>query len=120
MFIRTKVVKGFTYYQVVRAERDGARVRQVIVAALGRNPTVEAALKAEKRSLARLRRDRGRWPEAIDPAALPKTSAARLARLDERIEKSSERIDLLTSVQKTMKADAKNRARRADEKTVEG
>ena len=46
VFIRTKVVKGSTYYQVVRAERDGARVRQVIVAALGRNPTVEAALNA--------------------------------------------------------------------------
>ena len=119
MFIRTKVVKGATYYQVVRAERDGARVRQVIVAALGRNPTVAASLKAERRSLARLRRDRGSRPEAID-AALPKTTAARLARLDERIEQSSERIDLLTGVQKTMKADAKNRARRANDKTVEG
>jgi hypothetical protein len=92
-------------------------VHQRVVAALGRNPTIGAAIKAEKRSLACLRRSRDRLPE-VDPTAYGKTLAARLARLDARIEKSTKRIDLLRGLIKAMKADPKKRG--ANEKTVEG
>jgi hypothetical protein len=120
VFIREKVVKGYCYFQVVRAVRDGAKVRQVIVAALGRNPTVEGALQAEKRSLARLRRDRGLWPARLDPSVYPKSITKRMASLDARIAESTERIERLKGIIKIMRAGAKNRARRANEKTGEG
>jgi hypothetical protein len=43
MFIRSKDVKGHTYYQVVRSYRDGGRVRQQTLASLGTHPTIEQA-----------------------------------------------------------------------------
>lgn len=117
MYIRTKIVKGFTYYQVVAGHRDGAKVRQKIVAALGQSPTVEGALKVEKRRLSRLRSQRKRYPETIDPAVWSKTDTARLTRLDERIIESVEQIERLTGIIKTMKADTKKRS--ANHKAVE-
>jgi hypothetical protein len=119
VFIRTKTVKGSTYFQVVRADRDGDRVRQTVLASLGQNPTVEAAIKAERRSLARLRRERGLWPGTVESATHGKTLAARLARLDARIARSAGRIDHLTGLQRTMRSDASNKARRSNEKTKE-
>jgi hypothetical protein len=41
MFIRSKVVDGQTYYQVVRTYRDRGRVRQQTLASLGKHPTIE-------------------------------------------------------------------------------
>jgi len=35
MFIRSKIARGKTYYQIVEGVRDGARVRQRVVVALG-------------------------------------------------------------------------------------
>src|SRR5262249_8813214 len=43
MFIRSKVVKGRTYYQVVESYRDCGRVRQRTLASLGTHPTIEGA-----------------------------------------------------------------------------
>src|SRR3954447_13846248 len=45
MFVRSKVVKGHTYYQLVEGYRDGSgRVRHRTVASLGREPTIRDAL----------------------------------------------------------------------------
>jgi hypothetical protein len=43
MFIRSKVVKGQTYYQLVEAFREAGRPRQRTLASLGTHPTIEAA-----------------------------------------------------------------------------
>jgi hypothetical protein len=43
MFLRSKVVKGRTYHQVVESYRDEGRVRQRTLASLGTHPTIEAA-----------------------------------------------------------------------------
>jgi hypothetical protein len=60
MYIRSKVVKGRTYYQLVEGKRertpDGSVVRQRIVMALGTCSTLPEALKARKRLLAQLRK----------------------------------------------------------------
>ena len=114
MFIRTKVVKGFTYHQVVRSQREGAKVRQVIVAHLGTSPTVGEALKAERKRLARRRRERGYWPATIDPAGHPESRLAKLARLDGRISESTARVELLTGVQETMEGKPERRTRSAN------
>jgi hypothetical protein len=43
MFIRSKVVKGRTYYQVIEAYRDDGRPRQRTLASLGTHSTIEEA-----------------------------------------------------------------------------
>jgi hypothetical protein len=43
MFVRSKVVKGRTYYQVVESYRSGGKVRHRTLASLGTCPTVEEA-----------------------------------------------------------------------------
>ncbi len=45
MFVRSKVVKGRTYYQVVETYRDGDRVRHHTLASLGTHSTIEEALR---------------------------------------------------------------------------
>ncbi len=47
MFIRSKVVKGRTYYQAVESYRDSkdGRVRQKTLASLGTHPTIEPAFR---------------------------------------------------------------------------
>lgn len=49
MFVRSKMVRGKTYYQVVETYRDGRRVRHRTLASLGRFATIEDAyLEAHK------------------------------------------------------------------------
>jgi hypothetical protein len=62
MFIRSKVVKGQTYYQVVNSYRDGetGRVRHRTVLSLARESSFRGALDVEIRRLAALRRERSR------------------------------------------------------------
>jgi hypothetical protein len=43
MYVRSRVVKGRTYYQVVESYRDGGRVRQRHLCSLGAHPTIEEA-----------------------------------------------------------------------------
>jgi hypothetical protein len=43
MFIRSKVVKGRTYYQVIEAYREDGQPRQRTLASLGTHPTIEGA-----------------------------------------------------------------------------
>ncbi len=45
MFIRRKIVRGKTYFQVVETYRDGARVRHRNIVSLGQHPTPEGALR---------------------------------------------------------------------------
>jgi hypothetical protein len=45
VFIRSKVVKGHTYYQIVEGVRTGPKVRQRIVLALGTSPDPRATLE---------------------------------------------------------------------------
>jgi hypothetical protein len=121
MFIRTKVAKGFTYYQVVRSERDGGKVYQVLVASLGRCPTVEEALKAETKRLSRLRRARAAWPIATDDATFAGysgTLVSRLADQDRWIRESAKRIELLTSVRAALGGEAKARVVTTDPETA--
>ena len=38
MYVRHKVIKGHTYYYLVRGERQGGKVRQKVVRYLGKQP----------------------------------------------------------------------------------
>jgi hypothetical protein len=97
MYIRTKVAKGQTYYQLVEGRREGGKVRQRIVAALGRSPTIEGSIADLKRALTRLRRKRSR----LDfPTSCSKVHAARLARLDANIAERAARVELLSGILK--------------------
>ena len=51
MFIRRKIVKGETYYQVVETYRDGAQVRHRNIVSLGQCPTPQEALKSALREI---------------------------------------------------------------------
>lgn len=75
MYIRSKVVKGAEYFQVVQGVREGGRVRHRTLVSLGRHPTVAEALEhekrvltARKRELTRLRRDHPDDPSFPDPS----------------------------------------------------
>src|SRR5947209_8420089 len=94
MFIRSKIAKGTEYYQVVHGYRDeSGRVRQRTVASLGRCPTVEDAIKAEKKKLSKLRRDRGRFIGQQYSWGLK-----RAEQLDRLIERSEAKVALLGSI----------------------
>jgi hypothetical protein len=51
MFIRSKRVGDKTYFQVVKGERRGGKVRQVVVLSLGTSPTLADAMKAASRKM---------------------------------------------------------------------
>jgi hypothetical protein len=81
MFVRSKVVKGLTYYQLVEGYRDSeGRVRHRNLASLGRHPTIEDAIAAgeagrsdaDRRRVERLRAildDQGRRRKEADESA---------------------------------------------------
>src|SRR5262249_47572950 len=60
MYVRSKVVKGETYFQIVEGVRHGQRVRQRLVLALGREPDPLAVLQQWKRGLSWLKSQRTR------------------------------------------------------------
>lgn len=71
MFVRSKVVKGRTYYQLVETSRDKetGRVRQRVLASLGTQPTIEGAFRAaEERYFVAPRRGGRRGAEAAEKA----------------------------------------------------
>jgi hypothetical protein len=84
MYVRKKTVKGRDYYQIVTGVRDGERVQQRIVLALGTTPDPRAALKGMERELARLRRERDRHTPR---EGMSRTTARTIERLDARIAK---------------------------------
>jgi hypothetical protein len=94
MFIRAKKVKGRVYYQLVQGYRDFVgKVRQRTIASLGTSPTVEDAIKAAKRELSGIRRQRGRYVGSYGS----KTIAAKIARLDRQEAAAVARLELLES-----------------------
>lgn len=90
MFIRKKEVKGCDYYSIVRSVREGARVRQVIVASLGPCDTVDGALRYYRRELADYQR-RAKRLERIDYATHRRAYAAATHQIG-RITATIERI----------------------------
>ena len=93
MYVRAKVVKGATYYQLVEGYRDDTgRVRHRTLVSLGRHPTVADALKATDREVRRLRRaletERDLWPAS---SARSPRSVARLAVLERQVARVEER-----------------------------
>ncbi len=96
MYVRSKVVKGHTYYQVVEGRRVGDLVRQHVVVALGTIEDPVKALAAMKRELARLKRARGKWGADCMPTA--KVAAAIVKRLDRQIAAIEPRVGILTSI----------------------
>lgn len=106
MYIRSKVAKGHTYYQVVEGKREGGRVRQRVVCALGTNSTLAAALAEFKVRLAKLRRWRTRLGNPSSKALID-----RGAQLDRMIADLAARVELLKELQKTSKVSTTPRPR---------
>jgi hypothetical protein len=101
VFVRSKVVKGFEYYQVVENRRVGGKVVQRVVIHLGLSETVGEALDAERRNRRVIRRQAARLRLANDT---PTTRKA-LARLSEREAASAARIERLKALFKLMPDD---------------
>ena len=51
-FIRKKQQKGKSYYYLVVNQRDGGKVKQKVIAYLGKHATLEAALQAMQQRMA--------------------------------------------------------------------
>jgi hypothetical protein len=51
-FVRSKNVRGYTYYQLVRNYREGGKHRQEVLGHLGPHDSLEAAILAEDRKVA--------------------------------------------------------------------
>jgi len=66
MFVRSRVVKGHTYYQLVHGYRDEAGAVRQKTLSLGPFETVEEALAFEKRQLPKYKRKRTEWKDCRD------------------------------------------------------
>jgi hypothetical protein len=51
VYVRSKIAKGETYYQIVEGVREGPRVRQRVVIALGRTSNPHVALEEWRQRL---------------------------------------------------------------------
>jgi hypothetical protein len=102
MYIRSKVVKGATYYQVVDGYRDAeGRVRHRTVASLGRCPTIEEAILQIGATEARIRRRLAKLPEA----GLSRTLRTKRDRLAARLTQQGARRTVLQEVAKAGSVD---------------
>src|SRR4051794_32879654 len=96
MFIRSKVAKGATYYQVVHGYRDeSGRGPHRTVASLGREPTAEGALAVERARAKSLNRMRSRVACISNPPAALK---ARVEALDRQIAAATAKVELLSAI----------------------
>jgi hypothetical protein len=66
-YVRKKRVGEREYYQVVEGHREDGKVKQRVLAHLGRYPTVREALEHLPESIARRRRTLSRYPKKIQP-----------------------------------------------------
>ena len=104
MYVRSMVVKGATYYQIVEGKRDGDRVRQRVVLALGRTPDPRVALKEWRRELRSLERRQGQlifrrmWELGRSPTP---ADSPDIARLSVRREKLQAKIETLAGLIKS-------------------
>jgi hypothetical protein len=108
VFIRSKVVKGNTYYQIVEGVRTGPKVRQRIVLALGTSPDPRVAIRGWRRRLNRLRK----WQVVFQNSANacvrggcepPAAEVRKLKDLDARIGDLESRIATLRGLIKSGK-----------------
>jgi hypothetical protein len=67
MFVRKVTVKGVDYFQIIKGVREGDRVRQVLVAALGTTDDPREALKRLREKLKGVQWDRNRFPRDYKP-----------------------------------------------------
>jgi hypothetical protein len=51
MYVRTKIAKGHTYYQIVEGRREEGRVRQHVLCSLGTDSDPRAVLQSKKRAV---------------------------------------------------------------------
>jgi hypothetical protein len=123
MFVRTKIAKGHTYYQIVEGFREGDRVRQRVVVALGRGvpvrrfvglksdgnvhlrktaeerpPTLEYALFAMKSELRSLRHRRNYKAMPRGYVSTSKTLNRQNERLDRQIDELTARAETLADI----------------------
>jgi hypothetical protein len=88
MFIRQKIVKGRKYYQVVESVRQGDKVRQHVIVALGGTPDPVKALRQMKHDLNFLRYvSVSRKPTSIESSAERVAEHKQKVRLQGRITK---------------------------------
>ena len=102
MYVRSKVSKGRTYYQVVQGERIGSQVKQRVVVSLGTIKDPASALVAMRRHLAELEGEMA-LVRKHDPGDTSPTRSCRLLnlsleRLGCRISTLSDRIKKLEAV----------------------
>jgi hypothetical protein len=69
-YLRTKNVGGRRYHQLVEGYREDGKVKQRVLAHLGRYESVEEALKELPRSIALRRRVLPRYPKKMQPGML--------------------------------------------------
>lgn len=95
MYVRSKVARGKTYYQIMEEVGDGERVRQRIVLALGRTPDPRVALKQWRRGLESLRRKRA---ILVPLSGTSKTAVRIIGSVDARIAETEAKIKTLTEI----------------------
>ena len=107
MYVRSKVVKEATYYQVVEGFRDetSGRVRHRNVISLGRCASIEDAIANTRRVEARVRRRLAKLPET----ELSDFMRAERDRLAARLTQQGARRAVLQEVAKLLSADATRR-----------
>jgi hypothetical protein len=107
VFIRSKVVKGATYFQVIEGYRDEqGRVRHRTVGSLGQCPTPRDAIEANKKCLARLGRRLARWEPIAEHSQMATREAERLRTAIERLTQQNEK---LTAMGKALSVDTTTR-----------
>ncbi len=97
MYIRRKVVKGQTYYQLVEGFRDGGKVRHKTLASLGTASTLAEARADLKRQVARLRR---RLQRVAPGAALIPGFARKAAALRAQLDTLTQRAARLEALER--------------------
>jgi hypothetical protein len=102
VYIRSKVAKGHTYYQIVEGVRDGKRVRQRVVLALGRTPDPRVALEGWRRDVKALRLQRAFLAEmGWSSKRSSKTAARVITLLDARIAETESKAERLAGLIKS-------------------
>jgi hypothetical protein len=100
VYIRTKIARGKTYYQIVEGVREGKRVRQRVVLALGRTADPKAVLGQWQRQIVSLRKRR---PSCGSTAGLSKMLQRRIGRMDADIADLEAKIGTLDRLIKSKK-----------------
>jgi L-alanine-DL-glutamate epimerase-like enolase superfamily enzyme len=101
MFIRSKVVKGETYYQAVEGYRDEqGRVRHRTVASLGRSATPDEAVVVARKDLRRLQ---ARLAKFEPLASYSKQFGRRVDGLRSRMARLTQQLERLKALRERVK-----------------